>query len=77
MAFYFFWNVLNNEFRRRLTMKLKNILVNKGMSLRVKQKFIDTIYFMEQQLFPIPIPDKILRDASEQVLDLAKSLFYM
>lgn len=46
MAFYFFWNVLNNEFRRRLTMKLKNILINKGISLKVKQKFIDTIYFM-------------------------------
>jgi hypothetical protein len=45
-------------------MKLNKILANKGISLRVKQKFIDTIYFMEQQLFPIPIPDKILRDAS-------------
>lgn len=58
-------------------MKLKNILINKGISMKVKQKFIDTIYFMEQQQFPIPIPDKILRDTSEQVLDLAKSLFYM
>lgn len=65
MAFYFFWNVLNNEFRRRLTMKLKNIMESKGISLKVKQKFIDTIYFMEQQNFPIPIAGKVLKDASE------------
>ena len=58
-------------------MKLKNILENKGISLKVKQKFIDTIYFMEQQNFPIPIADKVLRDASLEVLDLAKSLFYI
>lgn len=46
MAFLFFWNILNSELRKSLTMKLKKILENKGISLKVKQKFIDTIYFM-------------------------------
>jgi len=58
-------------------MKIKKILENKGISLRVKQKFIDTIYFMEQEQHPVPVTDKTMRDASEEVLDLAKSLFYM
>jgi hypothetical protein len=58
-------------------MKLKNILENKIISLRVKQKFIDTIYYMEQCHFPIQLTDKLLSESSSEILDLAKSLFYM
>jgi hypothetical protein len=63
-AFYFFWNILSNDLRKKLTMKLKFILEKNTISLRVKQKFVDAIYFMEQCQFPIQLTDNILRDAA-------------
>lgn len=46
IGFYFFWESLLPEEVERATAKLKAILMKKELSLRVKQKLIDTIYFV-------------------------------
>lgn len=46
VPFYFFWKNLTNEEQARMTMKIKNILMNKSISLRIRQKLLDAIYFV-------------------------------
>jgi hypothetical protein len=47
------------------------------ISLSVKKKFLDTVYFMAQWKAEIPLENKFLCDVSIAVLDSAKALFYM
>lgn len=63
--------------KKKLTNKLKIILESKVISLGVKQKILDTVYFMAQWKVSIPLKNKFLRDASSEILDSAKALFYM
>lgn len=77
VAFYFFWKSLCQEGQKKLTNKLKIILESKVISLGVKQKILDTVYFMAQWKAPIPLKNKFLCDVSTEVLDSAKALFYM
>lgn len=77
IAFYFFWTSLCLEGQRKLSNKLKIILESKVISLGVKQKILDTIYFMAQWKASIPLKNKFLFDVSISILDSAKALFYM
>lgn len=77
VAFYFFWNALCPDGQKKLTNKLKVILESKVISLSVKQKILDTVYFMAQWKVSIPLKNKFLCDVSTGVLDSAKALFYM
>jgi len=46
VPFYFFWKNLGNEERSLLTLKIKNILVRKTMSVKIRQVFLDVVYFI-------------------------------
>ena len=50
---------------KKLTSKIKLILESKVLSLRIKQQFIDTVYFMAQCQTPIPITNKQMYEASK------------
>lgn len=65
------------EGQKKLTNKLKFILESRVISLSVKQKILDTIYFMAQWKVSIPLKNKFLCEVSTGVLDSAKALFYM
>ena len=65
------------EGQKKLTNKLKMILESKVISLTIKQKFLDTVYFMAQCKRSIPLKNKFLYEISSEILDLAKALFYM
>lgn len=57
--------------------KLKAILESKVISLSVKQKFLDTIYLMDQWKVPIPLSYKFSKEVCSAGLDSAKALFYL
>jgi bifunctional DNase/RNase len=57
--------------------KLKSILVRKDIALRIRQKFLDCVYFIERCQIPIMIKDKVLYDVAMDVEDSVKALFYL
>jgi hypothetical protein len=61
----------------KLTLKIKTILVRKDISLKIRQKFLDCIYFIERCEMAIMIKDKILYDVAVEVEDSVKALFYL
>jgi hypothetical protein len=77
VPFYFFWISLNAEEGSKLTIKIKNILTRKDISLRIRQKLLDTIYFLERNNVPFLVKDKILSDVAIDVEDQVKALFYL
>jgi hypothetical protein len=68
---------LTAEEQERMTMKIKNILVKKNISLRIRQKLLDAIYFIERCQIPFIIKDKLLSDVAVDVEDQVKALFYL
>jgi hypothetical protein len=60
-----------------MTLKIKNILMKKSISLRIRQKLLDAIYFVERCQIPFIIKDKLLSDVAVEVEDQVKALFYL
>jgi hypothetical protein len=74
VPFDFFWTSLNSEEGSKLTIKIKNILIRKYISLRIRQKLA---YFLERNNVPILLKDKILSDVAIDIKDQVKALFYL
>lgn len=77
VPFYFFWRSLSSQEANKLTIKIKNILTCKEVSLRIRQKLLDTIYFLERNGIAFIIKDKVLSDVAVEVEDQVKALFYL
>ena len=60
-----------------MTMKIKNILMKKSISLRIRQKLLDAIYFIERCQIAFLMKDKLLSDVAVEVEDQVKALFYL
>ena len=50
-----------------MTLKIKTILVRTDISLKIRQKILDCIYFIERCQIPIMIKDKVLYDVAVDV----------